>query len=223
MKATLTKCFHERPEDDAAYNTAKSAIVDTAVNYKEQVHAITVGSESLYRGTYTADQLKAKIDDLRSAAPGFRYGTADSWNKYADGTANPVISSCDIVLVNAFAYWQGATIDNAVGVFNDDISQAFAKVKSAAGDKQIELWVGETGWPTEGTTYQNAVPGLESAERFYRDGVCKAHNDGTSVFYFEAFDEPWKPDSIGEDGSAADEKHWGAMTADRKAKFPLKC
>lgn len=48
---------------------------------------------------------------------------------------------------------------------------------------------------------------------------------GVNVFYFEAFDEPWKPDSIGDDGNPADEKHWGAMNADRTTKpnFSLKC
>jgi glucan 1,3-beta-glucosidase len=46
---------------------------------------------------------------------------------------------------------------------------------------------------------------------------------GVNTFYFEAFDEPWKPDSIGDDGSAADEKHWGAMSAERVPKFSLTC
>jgi glucan 1,3-beta-glucosidase len=46
---------------------------------------------------------------------------------------------------------------------------------------------------------------------------------GYNVFYFEAFDEPWKPKSIGENGLAADETHWGAMTADRQSKYSLKC
>lgn len=44
-----------------------------------------------------------------------------------------------------------------------------------------------------------------------------------NVFVFEAFDEPWKPDSIGDNGFAADEKNWGAMKADRSAKYSLKC
>jgi glucan 1,3-beta-glucosidase len=46
---------------------------------------------------------------------------------------------------------------------------------------------------------------------------------GYRVFYFEAFDEPGKPPSIGTNGQAADETHWGAMNADRSTKFPLKC
>lgn len=194
-----------------------------AIPYKEQVLAITVGSESLYRGTFTANQLVAKIADMRKAAPQFRYGTADSWNKYNDGTADPVVRVADVLLVNAFAYWQGAAINNAVNVFNSDINQAFSHIKAIAGSHKVELWVGETGWPTQGNQYEAAVPGLQSAEAFYHNGVCAKVKGGVNVFYFEAFDEPWKPDSIGENGQAADEKHWGAMTSDRKPKFSLKC
>lgn len=46
---------------------------------------------------------------------------------------------------------------------------------------------------------------------------------GIDVFFFEAFDEPWKPDSIGDNGKAADETHWGMYTADRKAKYQVSC
>ena len=46
---------------------------------------------------------------------------------------------------------------------------------------------------------------------------------GVDVFYFEAFDEPWKPASIGDNGQAADETHWGMYTADRKPKFEVSC
>lgn len=48
-------------------------------------------------------------------------------------------------------------------------------------------------------------------------------NWGFNVFFFEAFDEPWKPHAIGEDGSEAPETHWGGMKADRAPKYPLKC
>ena len=46
---------------------------------------------------------------------------------------------------------------------------------------------------------------------------------GVNVFVFEAFDEPWKPASVGEDGKAADETHWGVMTVDRVPKYDLTC
>lgn len=46
---------------------------------------------------------------------------------------------------------------------------------------------------------------------------------GYNVFYFEAFDEPWKPASVGDSGVSSDETHWGAMTASREAKYSLQC
>jgi glucan 1,3-beta-glucosidase len=79
------------------------------------------------------------------------------------------------------------------------------------------------GWPTAGTKYQNAVPGVDSATTFFSNGVCGIVDWGFNIFFFEAFDEPWKPVSIGQDGSTADETHWGAMKADRSTKYSLKC
>ena len=184
---------------------------------------MTVGSESLYRGNFTGDELAAKISDMRSSAPDFRYGTADSWNKFQDGTADPVIAVSDILLCNAFSYWQGQKMSNATGSFFDDIMQAFGRVQSQAGKKAPELWVGETGWPTAGSSYQDAVPGLGNAKKYFNEAICGMVKWGFNVFMFEAFDEPWKPVSIGEDGKAADETHWGAMKANREEKYSLKC
>ena len=52
---------------------------------------------------------------------------------------------------------------------------------------------------------------------------CGALDWGVNTFFFEAFDEPWKPHSTGDNGQASDETHWGAMHADRSQKFSLKC
>lgn len=79
------------------------------------------------------------------------------------------------------------------------------------------------GWPTAGTTYQAAVPSMHNAATFWSSGVCGMLNWGVNVFYFEAFDEPWKPVSVGDDGSIADETHWGSFDADRRAKFEMAC
>lgn len=53
---------------------------------------MTVGSETLYRGNFTGSTLLEKINDVKAVLPdGIKMGTADSWNKYADGTADAVI------------------------------------------------------------------------------------------------------------------------------------
>ncbi|KAI1454303.1 glycoside hydrolase family 17 protein [Annulohypoxylon moriforme] len=215
------------PDTDESFQADKAAVVANAPKYKDQVYAITVGSESLYRGNFTGPELLEKIQDVKSATNGaFKIGTADSWNKYADGTADAIVSSgdADILLTNAFSYWQGQVLSNATGSFYDDIFQAFGHIQEkAGGTDKIELWVGETGWPTGGDKYQNAQPGTKQAATFYSQAVCGMVDWGFNVFFFEAFDESWKPKAVGEDGSVADETSWGAMTADRTAKYSLKC
>ncbi|OHE95864.1 glycosyl hydrolase family 17 [Colletotrichum orchidophilum] len=212
------------PDTEASYAADKAAILKHTPGYEDQVYAITVGSESMYRGNFTGTELADKMKDMKKAAPHFKIGTADSWNKYQDGTADAVIKDADILLTNAFSYWQGQTRDNATACFFDSIMQAFGRIQSVSGStNRPELWVGETGWPSEGAKYQQAVPGQDNARAFYDQGVCGMVNWGFNVFFFEAFDEPWKPHAIGLDGSEAPETHWGGMEADRAPKYPLRC
>lgn len=139
-------------------------------------------------------------------------------------------------LVNAFGYWQAQNINNASATYLDDLQQAFGHIQSVAGSTTaIELWNGETGWPTDGKTVQGkstpvcrmlsltsggsnygaATAGTANAQDFFTNGVCAALDWNINVFYFEAFNEPWKPDSTGLDGQPGDEKHWGAYDAGR--------
>jgi glucan 1,3-beta-glucosidase len=74
-----------------------------------------------------------------------------------------------------------------------------------------------------GSNYGPAVASTENAADYYKSAVCGILAWGVDVFYFEAFDESWKPDTKGDNGQMQDEKHWGAMTADRKPKFDLSC
>jgi len=154
-----------------------------------------------------------------------KVGTADSWNKFADGTGDAIIGTADIILINAFAFWQGASRDNATHVYLDDMFQAITHIEKIAGsEKMPEIWNGETGWPTAvGTDFDAAKGGKDNAAHFFKNGFCSLLDWGFNAFYFEAFDEPWKPASIGDNGKAADETTWGAFTADRKAKFDLQC
>ena len=73
--------------------------------------------------------------------------------------------------------------------------------------------------PQGGSDYGAATAGTKNAFYFWKQGVCAALDWNINLFYFSAFDEPWKPDSKGADGKMGDEKHWGAFTSDRQAKF----
>lgn len=103
-----------RPDVEESFNKDLTAITDVAKQYTDTIYAVTVGSETLYRGNFTGEELKGKIQTVKTALPkGIKVGTADSWNKFADGTGDAIIGTADIIMINAFAFWQGASRDNA--------------------------------------------------------------------------------------------------------------
>ena len=101
--------------------------------------------------------------------------------------------------MNVFGYWQG-----------QDIRKIFRTLFA----RQIILSSGT--WPTTGlryvsfhrllvlnfsiggSDYGSAIASTENAETLIKKGVCAAVAWDFNVFYFEAFDEPWKPKSIGD-------------------------
>lgn len=92
----------------------------------ENIKAITVGSEHLYRKEFTGQQLAEKIKEVKKVlkelgADSLPVGFADSWNMLIGGDANPAINESDIILANAFSYWQGQKMENATASFSDDI------------------------------------------------------------------------------------------------------
>lgn len=132
------------------------------------------------------------------------------------------------------------TLANSTSTYFNDIFQAFSHIQSL--NPSAEMWTGETGWPTTGnvehrcangeavlisseggTNYGSATASTSNAQNYYATSVCGMLAWGYNVFYFEAFDEPWKPASVGDSGATSDETHWGAMTAARGTKFPLSC
>ena len=53
--------------------------------------------------------------------------------------------------MNAFGYWQGQDISNASATYLDDLQQAYGHIQALnQSTTLIELWNGETGWPTTG-------------------------------------------------------------------------
>ncbi|KAL9585198.1 MAG: hypothetical protein Q9212_001663 [Teloschistes hypoglaucus] len=219
-----------------SYESEKAALLPVLTSkYGNTVYALTVGSESLYRGVSACDVFSA-IDDARTTFGSIvkRVGTADSWNKFQDGTADPILTGdcpgpkprpgVTFLLVNAFGYWQGQKINNATATYLDDLQQAMGHIQKLAGLNTVEIWNGETGWPGDnGSNYGEAEAGTQNEATFFQHGVCAALAWGINVFYFEATDETWKPKSVGDSKASADEQHWGALDASRTPKFKLTC
>ncbi|KAL8673153.1 MAG: hypothetical protein Q9168_002417 [Polycauliona sp. 1 TL-2023] len=218
-----------------AYEAEKTALRNVLTSdYSSTAYALTIGSESLYRGIDACDLLP-RIDDARKTFGNVvkRVGTVDSWNKFQDGTADPIITGkcgqtsvpgVTFLLVNAFGYWQGVDIKKATETYLDDLQQAIGHIQDLAGLNTVEIMNGETGWPGDGgNDHYSAKAGTQNEETFFKTGVCTMLAMGVDVFYFEAFDESQKPLSRADTGELRDETHWGAFRDDRTPKFSLAC
>lgn len=213
--------------DGGAYALEKAPLVAANLDqYGDTVYGITVGSEGIYRGTYTISDLTGWISDMQTTFPSTTIGTADSWNGWANGTMDSVISSgIKLVLANDFSYWEAQEISNATATYFDDLSQALSRVQQISGSiDAIQFFNGETGWPGDGgSDYGAAQASTANAATYWSSAVCGMLDWGVDVFYFEAFDEPGKTAAVGQDGTAGNEQHWGAFTDTRTAKWDLTC
>lgn len=199
---------------------------------KSTVKVFTVGSEALYRDDLSASDLASAINEVKDLLGeindknGESYGdipvgTADSWNILVDGGSLPAIKAADFVFANAFSYWQGQTKENASYSFVDDIMQALQVIQTAKGSTDLgNFWVGETGWPTQGTSFEDSEPSVENAKNYWKDAICAIRAWGVNVCVFEAFDEAWKPDTS---GTSDVEKYWGVWDENYSLKYSLSC
>lgn len=81
-----------RPDTEESFDNDVAALQASVPGNEGVVYGITVGSETLYRGNFTGPQLLGKIQTVQNLFPNVTVGTADSWNKYADGTADALIT-----------------------------------------------------------------------------------------------------------------------------------
>jgi len=100
-----------------------------------------------------------------------------------------------------------------------EYNSVFKYMKSLGINKPIHI--GESGWSTVSDDFFGAK-GSKAADEYKEAIYYKSMRDwtkdvGISLFYFEAFDEPWK-DSNSENGS---ENHFGLFTVDGQAKYAL--
>ncbi|TAQ83768.1 hypothetical protein B7494_g7907 [Chlorociboria aeruginascens] len=181
---------------------------------------IIVGNEVLYRQDMNATELGTVISNVKSnlTARGISLPVASS--DLGDDWTADLANEVDYVMANIHPFFAGVTAELAAGwtwTFwqGNDVS-----FKSDTSRNIIS----ETGWPSQGGTDCGAATscttgstaGIDEMNTFLDTWVCQALDNGTTYFWFEAFDEPWKIvyDTTGKEW----EDHWGIMDANRVLK-----
>lgn len=202
---------------DETFNADKGALEQAIQKYGTSwLAGIIVGSESLYREEIDPNKLASMIYDVKGMvqialkAPTIPVGCADTWTSWEKGVNQPVINAIDYALMNGFPYWEGATPAESL----DKLKRALSITRSRIQGKP--LVVGETGWPTKGDKFGNAVPSVANLQAYWKSAACWLRKEKIGFFWFSAFDEPYK-------GVSHVEGNFGVATVDQKLKISLKC
>ena len=170
------------------------------------VDIAAVGNEVMYRKDLTEDELLAFMHEFKEAMPNIPMGYVDAYYEFSHRPR--ITEACDVILANCYPYWEGCSQEYSLIYMKDMYNQA----KSAANGKKVII--SETGWPSQGQGLQGAIPGQESALKYFINSQVWSDAEDIDMFYFSSFDESWKVGAEGDVGA-----YWGLWDKDEKLKF----
>jgi len=206
------------PEDELARNRIANENevargIELANQFSDVVVAINVGNEALVDWNdhmVPLEQVIAYVRLVKQAVPQ-PVTVADNYEWWIRDGA-PLAAELDFLGVHTYPAWEQKSIDEALAYTIDNIEA----VHAALPDKPIAIL--EAGWATVAEEFSEQASEANQA-RYYSEVSDWASDANITIFFFEAFDEPWKgnPDNV--DGA---EKHWGLFNVDRTPKLVFK-
>jgi exo-beta-1,3-glucanase (GH17 family) len=186
--------------------------IELANEYEDIVVAINVGNEALVDWNDHMVPLEKVIEYVEQvkAATTQPVTVADNYEWWIQDGAQ-LAEVVDFLGVHTYPAWEDKTIDEALSYTIENIEG----VREALPDKPIAIL--EAGWATTAEEFPEQAS-EENQARYYREILDWATSANVTVFFFEAFDEPWKGDPANADGV---EKHWGIFFVDRTPKLVM--
>ena len=184
-----------------------------AREFDDIVVAVAVGNEALVDWTDHLVPEERVISYVRQVRAGVRQPVtvADSypwWMQHGSRLAAEV----DFVGAHTYPIFERQTIDTALAFLAKGIEETRAALP---GRRLVVL---EAGWPTTSSEFPDQASEANQ-RRHYRELREWAAATGTTVFFFEAFDEPWKGNP---DDPLTAEKHFGLYSVDRAPKQAIR-
>ena len=202
------------PDEKLAANKLKNAAevergIELAKQFADIVVAVNVGNEALVDWNDHMVPLEQVIAYVRQVKGAIEQPVtvADNYVWWTQNGA-PLAAEVDFLGVHTYPAWEEKTIDEALAFTIENIEG----VQEALPDKPIVIL--EAGWATVASEFGERASETNQA-RYYAEMLKWATETNTTVFFFEAFDEPWKGNP---DNPLGAEKHWGIFNVDRTPK-----
>ena len=213
--------------------------VALANTYKTIVLALSVGNETMVNWSFNAVPVASMAQYITSVRSQVTQPvtTDDNWAFFAKATGNQdpkaVLNAVDFVAMHTYPLadsvhdatkwnWQQtavaanlratAMMDAALGAAQSDFAAVRANMDSL-GLNNMPIVVGETGWKAIASGNENYRAHPVNQKMYFDRLTSWLSSSATAkpktIFYFEAFDEPWKQ---------ADD-NWGLFNVARKARY----
>ncbi len=167
---------------------------------------LAIGNEVMLREDLSEDELIDYIERAKSAVPSVPVGTVDAYFLFENHPR--VAQACDLLLVNCYPFWESCPAEYALLY----MKEMFRRAQAVADGKKVII--SETGWPSVGSPFGDAVPSYDHALEYFIRTYQWAHEDGIEIFYFSSFDESWK---VGDEGDVG--AYWGLWDEDGNLKY----
>lgn len=202
------------PDDELAANVVRNAEelrrgIDLSREYADIVIAVNVGNEALVDWNDHMVPVEKVIAYVRQvkAAIGQPVTVADNYVWWIRDGA-PLVAEVDFIGVHTYPQWEQKSIDEGLAYTLENIDG----VRAAHPGSRIAIL--EAGWATTASEFGERASEANQ-QRYYREMLGWAEAANVTVFFFEAFDEPWKGNPNDPLGA---EKHWGLFRVDRTPK-----
>ena len=206
------------PDEKLAKNKIKNKLeidrgVDLANEYDDIIVALNVGNEALVSWNdhmVPLEQVISYVKDVKSRIKQ-EVTVADNYEWWAQDGA-PLAEVVDFLGVHTYPVWEQRGIDDGLSYTLENMQ----KIHDAFPGKAVAIL--EAGWATTASEFADRA-GEEQQKRYYQEMLDWGTKTNTTIFFFEAFDEPWKGDPNNPMGA---EKHWGVFFVDRTPKLVMK-
>jgi exo-beta-1,3-glucanase (GH17 family) len=202
------------PDEELAANKLKNLAeiergIGLATEFEDIVVAVNVGNEALVDWNDHMVPLEKVIEYVRFVKSSIDQPVtvADNYEWWIRDGA-PLAAEVDFIGVHTYPVWEDKSIGEALAYTVENIDG----VREALPGKPIAIL--EAGWATAATEFGERANEADQLRYFNELGDWAAANNMT-VFFFEAFDEPWKGD---ENDPLGAEKNWGLFNVDRSPK-----
>ncbi|KAF2084968.1 glycoside hydrolase family 17 protein [Saccharata proteae CBS 121410] len=174
---------------DAAHYTAEKEALKAAIDAHgvSWISAVSVGSEDLYRGEATPEEMAQHVYDVRGMISQKQYGGDGIWVGHVDtyemwnATSSALIEAVDFVGMDAYPFWQGVTAENGGKTFQEAIDATQGFIKQYNPD--AHLWITETGWPTAGPNFDASTASVANGKTYWQQVMCQIAPDYATYWY----------------------------------------